>query len=234
MSYLDCLSEACGLSQVGFHFEEGGCFAMAVAIHDALLEDGHEPRLAFDRSAAHAFAEADLDLYDHQGRRHTRAGIEYVTRDGMRDLALSSGHSEEDFEIDLRDAMEIVGSARELETERRKLVGWISANLGFDDGDAESLFDTFRNRDNADYLYHVVGSDHLFAALECGSHVYDGDIDEMLPSSTVGLVRKAFRANGGGESLRTLVDAVRERGVWGATETLIQNATQATQKPSVF
>ena len=231
MTHMDFMADACTLADAGFHFEEGGCFAMAVALGRAMVEDGHDPRLAFSPKALHAFVEVDGDLYDHAGRVSGRHEVDYVTEDRMRELAKAHGHDYENFEIDLAAAYEIIQSARGLEDAQARLTGWMAENIGYCDNDARELFDHLRHTDNAVYIWHVVGSDFMFAALEQGSPAQNHTMSKILNQSTVELVRKAFETEGGGQGLRTLIEQVKENGVWAAANDLAPTASPSGYSP---
>ncbi|MNU30350.1 hypothetical protein D3C71_188350 [compost metagenome] len=67
MAFENHLSTACEYGEAGFHFEEGGCIAMALEIREALIGQKRDAVLAVDRSACHVFVLCEGMLLDHRG-----------------------------------------------------------------------------------------------------------------------------------------------------------------------
>lgn len=68
LAFLSHLDAARTAVAAGFQFEEGGCFALALALHDMARHCGYQPRLVIDTGFfVHAYMELDGVLYDHLG-----------------------------------------------------------------------------------------------------------------------------------------------------------------------
>jgi hypothetical protein len=87
MAFEDHLSKACEYGEAGFHFEEGGCIAMALEIHAALVSQGRDAALAVDRVASHVFVLCEGMLLDHQGWNTMRA-VDIVDEAALDRLAM--------------------------------------------------------------------------------------------------------------------------------------------------
>jgi hypothetical protein len=91
------LQIACDLVEAGVYFEEGGCYGMAVALHNVLCAAGLEVRLAVRGDFDHAFVVVGEDHIDYQGRAWSR---EYPFKEMAPAEFLAgvaeSGHSEHD------------------------------------------------------------------------------------------------------------------------------------------
>jgi hypothetical protein len=69
LDHLEYLSDAISEAELGFYFEEGGCFGMALAIHEHLSRMGLPAHVALSSTDfVHAYAELNGNLYDHHGR----------------------------------------------------------------------------------------------------------------------------------------------------------------------
>lgn len=60
--------EAVEAARVGFYFEEGGCWGMAKALHDRLIEAGMEAEIRYKPTGfVHCWAEAHGIAFDYRG-----------------------------------------------------------------------------------------------------------------------------------------------------------------------
>jgi len=60
--------EAATCAEAGFYFEEGGCWAMALALQDCFCALGVDAQLALQTNGAcHAMVCVGKKLFDHQG-----------------------------------------------------------------------------------------------------------------------------------------------------------------------
>lgn len=89
--FTDHLIDAVSAAEAGFHFEEGGCFGMALALADAFRADGLDPELVLMRGATHAMVRVDGALYDHQGRVPVSPVVRVVTEFELRQAAAMAG-----------------------------------------------------------------------------------------------------------------------------------------------
>jgi hypothetical protein len=110
MDFLDHMIDACSAAQAGFYFEEGGCIGMAIALHDALREDGRSPRFVSMKRTAHVAVAVDGAAYDHQGECSNPQAFDTITREEL--LTLGNEWSS-DIESDTAWAREVISVARE-------------------------------------------------------------------------------------------------------------------------
>ena len=73
----ECLTQAVDAAQVGFYFEEGGCWGMAEALFKQLLANGLTPQLMYRPTGfVHAWVRlGDVDL-DWRGIFHAAPGAQ--------------------------------------------------------------------------------------------------------------------------------------------------------------
>lgn len=115
--WVESLAIACQNCEVGFHFEEGGCFAMSLALHEALSAD-FEIRIAVDEGVGHAVVLIDGIAIDHQGAKGRELSTRYcvlVEKTAVRDIAISRGNTGEEFDKDLEWARQIIQAAQALD-----------------------------------------------------------------------------------------------------------------------
>ncbi len=112
-AFLDHMHDALDAARAGVHFEEGGCWGMALALRDALAEDGIAAALAIQDGFCHAMAVAGGTLVDHGGTMpaHVRATL-------VDDLTFNLAHeaagsSDDDVEADRAWAAEVISVARD-------------------------------------------------------------------------------------------------------------------------
>lgn len=117
-AFLEVLPEVCEHAQAGLHFEEGGCWGMALALDDALRADGLAPQIVV--MPGHAMVRANGKLYDHMGEVVARGlrGLREVDRAGLLAAAEDAGWTRDEVEGDRDWAAELIASARELAAER--------------------------------------------------------------------------------------------------------------------
>lgn len=66
--FLDQLQEICAINEVGFHFEEGGCWGMALALHERLTHQGFVPQIHVETHRfVHAFVAVGNWSADYRG-----------------------------------------------------------------------------------------------------------------------------------------------------------------------
>lgn len=66
-AYLDRLQALCDAQGAGFHFEEGGCWGMALALHATLTADGHPAELVVFTPDVHAVVRVGPWMADYRG-----------------------------------------------------------------------------------------------------------------------------------------------------------------------
>ncbi len=113
--FADHMIDACSGAEAGFHFEEGGCWGMALALHDHLTVLGQAPALVVMTNFAHAMVSVDGQFLDHQGIAHVNpADTRQVTEEELLALAEQGGFSRDEIEGDRQQAAEIIEYAQEL------------------------------------------------------------------------------------------------------------------------
>lgn len=112
MSFVDHLQDAVEATEAGFHYEEGGCWGMALALYDAFQALGKHPQLMIATGHfAHAMVQVDDQLYDYRGVVYDAPPAKPITRAGLMRGALRSGHSVWDVRGDAIAAAEIIQTA---------------------------------------------------------------------------------------------------------------------------
>ena len=121
IEYLEHLSQACDDLCMGFHFEEGGCWGMALALHETLLGQAVEHRiLVRPHGFVHAMVEVGTTLYDYQGSMRPPASTdELVVADDKALIAWAAGAgwSEEEVLADKFQALEVIARAMQIAQE---------------------------------------------------------------------------------------------------------------------
>jgi hypothetical protein len=105
------MSQACADYDAGFHFEEGGCAGMAIAIHEALAKSGENPVYVSFRNICHIAVLCDARLIDHSGASHVKAEFDEIPEARVLELAAEWGCN---VPADLEWARAIVARAHEL------------------------------------------------------------------------------------------------------------------------
>lgn len=116
--HLSWIQDACNDHGAGFHFEEGGCWGMALALSEDLQRVGvaHQVMVRTD-GFAHAMIEIDGALYDYKGLCVNQS-FDVLTPvsdlQALVSLAKEFGASDDDLQRDRAWAATIIGSARRL------------------------------------------------------------------------------------------------------------------------
>jgi hypothetical protein len=105
--------EAVEARQVGFHFEEGGCWGMARALHDQFSLAGVIAEVRYsDSGFVHAWVHAAGRNFDYRGEMLTAPGAyKTVPADGLLAIASSFGVEAEEFGSDVELARQVVNDA---------------------------------------------------------------------------------------------------------------------------
>lgn len=109
--FADHMSDACEFGEAGFHFEEGGCWGMALALYDFFMKIGETPQLVVQPNLTHAMVEVSGILYDHRGVSYSELPIEKITRDQLFEYAARAGWTHEEIHIDEAWASDIIQAA---------------------------------------------------------------------------------------------------------------------------
>lgn len=112
--FADFMIEATTLAGVGFHFEEGGCWGMALALRDEFARRGRTPSLAVSflrGEPSHAMVLLDGHLYDHQGKVAMPMPVTKVDEKGLFDAAARAGLDKSEVMADKDLADEIIQNA---------------------------------------------------------------------------------------------------------------------------
>lgn len=110
----EALLVAVEASETGFHFEEGGCWGMAAALHDIMGRAGMPAQIRFVPDGfVHAWVRAADADWDYRGTMFsTPTGhIDVESVDALRAVAGNYGVDEETFEADRAMANDIVAAA---------------------------------------------------------------------------------------------------------------------------
>lgn len=102
------LRAAIDQAEAGFHFEEGGCWGMALALRTALGGD-----IVMRDGFVHAYVRLDGRTYDWQGETDFTGG-RVVTRDQLVQEAMACGCSKEQLDADTDWAEQIIERARQM------------------------------------------------------------------------------------------------------------------------
>lgn len=80
--------------EVGFFFEEGGCWGFALALHGLLLARGYPARLAYQTGWMHAYVEVGGAFMDYRGFAHPQDSLAliYVDPSELRRVAIEEAH----------------------------------------------------------------------------------------------------------------------------------------------
>jgi hypothetical protein len=109
--FTDNMIPACTAAQVGFHFEEGGCWGMALALHDAFTKLGLHPELVVTPNQGHALVRLGSELFDHSGETFTKLPLKVVSIEGLFQEAEAAGVPEDEVLADKELATEIIENA---------------------------------------------------------------------------------------------------------------------------
>lgn len=108
--FVEHLQTAIDQAEAGWHFEEGGCWGMALALRTAL---GPGSEIVVRDDFVHAYVRAGGRTFDWQGES-AFAGGRIVTRDQLIKEALANGCSQEQLEADTNWADQVIERARQL------------------------------------------------------------------------------------------------------------------------
>lgn len=108
--FVEHLQAAIDQAEAGWHFEEGGCWGMALALRTAL---GPGSEIVVRDDFVHAYVRAGGRTFDWQGESDF-AGGRVVTRDHLIKEALANGCSQDQLEADTDWADQIIERARRL------------------------------------------------------------------------------------------------------------------------
>lgn len=115
ISFDDHMIDAVSNAEMGFYFEEGGCWGMALALFDHFVQEGKQPRLVVQEQYVHAMVEVDGDFYDHQGQISPPSlPIVYCDQNKFIEIAEQNGLSFDEVQADREIAAEIISNAVDL------------------------------------------------------------------------------------------------------------------------
>lgn len=117
-TFPDHLIDAVTQAQAGLRFEEGGCFAMALALTEKLREVGADVTPALMSRETHAVVLMNDQpgiWVDHAGYSELEIDTEPTDEDGLRMAAARCGWSDEEFDSDLEWARDIIDLAIDME-----------------------------------------------------------------------------------------------------------------------
>lgn len=111
---LECLPAAVEEAQVGFHFEEGGCWGMALALAEATAGD-----IVLRDSFVHAYVELDGKRFDYTGLTPFEGKARLLKPDALVAEAACHGVDAEALYADREQARRIIERAKELALARQ-------------------------------------------------------------------------------------------------------------------
>jgi hypothetical protein len=172
------LRQAAENCEFGFFFEEGGCWGMALALHDTFAKEGKHVEYALQTDFSHALVRVDGQLYDWSGPTKV-ANVKIVNRRELLRAALESGWAKDEISASYQDAMEVIGAAKEMDAE--------SLN--------ESAPRTLYHGTLKAYLPEIEKNGLVPTVGEFVSHFYDPSGDEGYDAETDALEPLVFAAS---------------------------------------
>lgn len=113
-AFSDAMPDAVTNHEAGFHFEEGGCWGMAKALHELFDTCRMNPVLLLrEGDGAHAMVRSLDGAYDHQGMGRISKDAVVVAASELAVVAARNGISDEEFESDTIWAQSVVSTAVE-------------------------------------------------------------------------------------------------------------------------
>ena len=109
LTFTSYLREACDEGEMGFYFEEGGCWGMALALNDAI---GGELILRDD--FVHVYVRVNGKLFNWQGEAAPVANGQVITREELLLKAAAYGFDSGRVDLDRASADLMIEEAREL------------------------------------------------------------------------------------------------------------------------
>ena len=111
-TFTDAMVAAVEEAQVGFYFEEGGCWGMAAALFETLTRAGHNPIIKYTPTDfIHAWVEVDAVAYDYRGATTPQPNSVAIPLEELGPVAKRYGYDEEEFISMTADAQPIVDAA---------------------------------------------------------------------------------------------------------------------------
>ena len=115
-AFVHHLQEANDQAEVGFLFEEGGCYGMALALHAKLAALGLAPQIAIQGDGHHAFVLLNGWLIDYRGAQNIEewsSPLTAMTPGEVKRKALGRWKAEDLFG-DIAVAEQVIATAMEL------------------------------------------------------------------------------------------------------------------------
>jgi hypothetical protein len=110
--FTEHMIDACTAAEVGFYYEEGGCWGMALALYQTFTICGYEPKIAIATEQVHAMVEVNGRLFDHSGEVFNWVKpIDHVSPERMLLLATTHGWTIDEVMSDFRAAQEVIDLA---------------------------------------------------------------------------------------------------------------------------
>jgi hypothetical protein len=125
--WVQYMIDACTANEAGFHFEEGGCYAMAKALHEDLSKIEPLARIALNPDFGHAVVMMGPQGVDHQGDLTIEQSKSYTKSIDVSDIekeALAAGHSIDGFDADVDWARRVIKTAKVMSIEGENMLGY--------------------------------------------------------------------------------------------------------------
>ena len=114
--WIDSLMEGCDACETGFHFEEGGCFGFAIALHGELEKIQPAVQIGISAGLTHCVVLLGPVAMDHHGidlaQHLTYAPQESI--DAVYAAALEAGHTHDAVDSDVHWAREVIAAAKSI------------------------------------------------------------------------------------------------------------------------
>lgn len=115
-TFVDNLMDACHAAGVGFHFEEGGCWGMAIALAETIRAEGADAQIVTDAGWRHALVRTDGRLLDYSGWvMSSLDDLSPVSEESLLEGFDRHGHYRDGIEADAEDARGIISNAANLD-----------------------------------------------------------------------------------------------------------------------
>lgn len=116
LAFVENLLSACSAAKAGWYFEEGGCFAMAMALYEKLASHGAKIVVVYDGDQpTHAMVTIQDRFIDYTGWTTAWEGKKVaVTPEQLIEIADEAGCGD-DFDVDKETAAEIIHNAETLD-----------------------------------------------------------------------------------------------------------------------
>lgn len=114
------MTDAVTAARMGFHFEEGGCWGMAMALRDHFASAGKDAQIRIGTLCgrdSHAYVQVGALSYDHSGEFTWNGTSQAVSESGLMRRARSAGVGHDDVDQDRQCAADVIMHAIQMASE---------------------------------------------------------------------------------------------------------------------